>query len=553
MKISIIHILIAITGVLSRDKFINEKYNALDNTKSLASDYTNSYRTYEQRSLLERIDKNLQDAKTLNSILSKNFYLKNRNSKHLSLSNGNNGINDVSISNKDASLEEDYRFFTMLLSAYFNNKYTSIDCEKLLEQYCKYADYLKGVDSRLKNMPLLCTNQTQTCQKALDLLTVICYEAEELQVKINTLTDDLCLKEALICKYLGKVCGQKLETICKEIKDKCKKPDETTSAIPTTSAHEWDGYITNTHTIIVAETAYVTETSFHTYIDVTYKTVDCSSDDIEYCVCTPNMPLCSESTYEPEPTEDSTKESIDQEECTITTILTVENSNTVTTTITITSASENANKTDIQEKNNGLRINGFQISGIIEEDISESFPYDIGDISVSGITKNINNEALSQKKSNNYHNSFKTSPKLKNTPLQFKHIHQNNHKENENFIDLKNNDENKSHLEKKTIVKNIFIRNKKYTEFKWKYKFPLAILPEIKHGVEEKIFTLENNYLSKKNEIADKTHFEASGELLSKNKTIKEENKKSSSCYGQYGSLTHNSLGFFISKEYDIQ
>ncbi|KAG4300823.1 hypothetical protein PCK1_002900 [Pneumocystis canis] len=365
MRASIFCILISITYVLSGNKLTHEKRHVMNNEYSVSPGDTSFHRVLDKKSLqTERIDKNLlEDTEKLHSLLLKNPPLNNQYQR-LSNVSFNEGGKNASVPNNYPTLEEDYQFFTTLLSAYFNRQYTSKDCEDLLQQYCKYVNLISGESTRLKNLPLLCNNITNTCQKTLGFLNGICHAAEDLQVKISRCGDNVCEKGALICRYLSKICGKTLEDQCQKLEDQCKKPDQistgiTTETTSTETTHEAGADNINTHTVIVDQTTYVTQTTTSTHLDIAYETMDCSSGDIEYCVCTPDMPICPEPTDEPEST-------IHQENCVLTTTLTVENSGeTVTTTITITSTPENANTTKIQDKNHGLRIEGVQIPGVI--------------------------------------------------------------------------------------------------------------------------------------------------------------------------------------------
>ncbi|KAG4302945.1 hypothetical protein PCK1_000888, partial [Pneumocystis canis] len=167
------------------------------------------------------------------------------------------------------------------------------------------------------------------------------------------------------------------------------------------------------------------------------------------------------------------------------------------------------------------------------------------DTFVSSVTENTNNKLLRYKKLIHYHDSFKTTnSKLRNIHLRLENIYQK--------IRMKK----KSHLDERTILKTTFTKDQEYTEYKQKYQFPLRILPDVKCSLEEKVFTLKNNYfLRKKNEIENQVHFKTSNEPLNKYIIIRAEEKRNSSCYDQYVNFTHNSQThkLSISKEHRLE
>ncbi|KAG5518391.1 hypothetical protein PMAC_003188 [Pneumocystis sp. 'macacae'] len=379
----------------------NQNLNNIENEKKVAFDHIYSYKSFEKRRNLMRFDeyineelKNIQDL--LHKIHSKRNDLgsgdsssTNRNKDSMILSNKVNSELDKEnhdLFQRNYLVSESYELLTVIIATYFDRKYTTVECVYVLDQFCKHINSSVKSDNHLMNMSFACYSPLESCKKTIDLLEGTCTEASAL-LDVTEFTNYVCQKENLICKYLRKICGNKLLTICEKLENHCRKQNQAEKdKAPSTTQNDYNDF-ENIHTIIVDEIVYVTETVYSTRTSVAFETIDCDPKDVEDCICTSNMAICpipaftlkpakstdrsetsltsiSESTksrnkLKPSSTKtpDKNTSTVNDKECEITRTVTVRDrfGETITTTVTVSKVPKNTDNAQI-EKSYGVRI-----------------------------------------------------------------------------------------------------------------------------------------------------------------------------------------------------
>lgn len=304
---------------------------------------------------------------------------------------------------KNATITSDEEFVLQVMASQLKKNVTQQRCETKLEGICTLIPAYPGIPAGVKTlMTEKCKNKTSACHEALQKLVVLCNLVQERQKAINSFNKSTCDLQIKKCTDLKDSCNTTLDASCTKVSQECKQyngnsGNKTASTHVTTAGKTDHVDFVNTHTSVVHEVTYVTETVYYTTTEVVLKTRKCCAKKTVYTVCPTSEPTyCPVPTVEPEPTETSAEESTETsteestlpesteesepttteepapepteepseshsdstEECSITVTVTSEKG-TETVTLTVSNGSE------AHDKGHGVRIKGYERIGLI--------------------------------------------------------------------------------------------------------------------------------------------------------------------------------------------